>query len=76
MQAGGGPAIAGAPRETYRVTSSTQLRSRANGGEVLRNLQPGAIVYPSGEREGMWWRVSDENDNDGWVNNDNLAPAQ
>ena len=76
QQAGGGPAIAGAPRETYRVTSTTQLRSGPGTGQTLRNLQSGAIVYPSGERDGMWWRVTDENENDGWVNNDNLAPAQ
>jgi curli biogenesis system outer membrane secretion channel CsgG len=69
-------AAASAPRETYRVTAATQLRSRSGGhGEVLRNLQPGALVYPSGEREGMWWKVADENDNEGWVNNDNLEPA-
>lgn len=76
QQAGGGPAIAGAPRETYRVTSPTQLRSGPGTGQVMRNLQSGAIVYPSGERNGMWWRVTDENENDGWVNNDDLAPAQ
>jgi curli biogenesis system outer membrane secretion channel CsgG len=77
QQAGGGPTIAGAPRETYRVINATQLRSRAGGrGEIMRNLQPGATVYPSGEREGMYWFVADENDNEGWVNNDDLAPAQ
>ena len=43
---------------------------------ALRNLPAGAIVYPTGEREGMWWRVADENDNEGWVNNDFLQPAQ
>ena len=55
---------------------ATPLRSRANGGSVMRNLPAGATVYPSGEREGMWWRVTDENENDGWVNNDYLEPVQ
>lgn len=69
-------AAAAAPQRAYRTTQATQLRSRANGGQVLRNLPAGATVYPSGEREGMWWRVTDENDNEGWVNNDFLQPAQ
>ncbi len=80
VQAGGqvdSNAAASAPRETYRVTTAAPLRSRANGrGELMRTLQPGALVYPSGEREGMWWKVFDENDNEGWVNNDSLEPAR
>lgn len=77
MQAGGGPTIAGAPRESFRVVTPTQLRSAAGGGgEVMRNLSSGAIVYPSGERQGMYWAVQDENGNEGWVNNSDLAPAQ
>jgi curli biogenesis system outer membrane secretion channel CsgG len=67
-------AAAAAPQRNYRTTQATQLRSRANGGQVLRNLPAGATVYPTGEREGAWWRVTDENQNDGWVNNDFLEP--
>jgi curli biogenesis system outer membrane secretion channel CsgG len=69
-------AAAAAPQRTYRTTQAAPLRSRANGGSVLRNLPAGATVYPSGEREGMWWRVTDENENDGWVNNDFLEPVE
>lgn len=77
QQAGGGPTIAGAPQESFRVTTATQMRSRAGGrGEVMRDLAPGMIVYPLGERDGMYWSVADENGNEGWVNNSNLAPAQ
>ncbi|MEZ5996305.1 MAG: CsgG/HfaB family protein [Hyphomonadaceae bacterium] len=71
----GASAAASAPQRTFRTTQATQLRSRAGGGSVLRNLPVGATVYPSGEREGMWWRVTDENDNEGWVNNDYLEPV-
>jgi curli biogenesis system outer membrane secretion channel CsgG len=70
----GATAAAAAPQRTFRTTQATPLRSRAGGGSVLRNLPSGATVYPSGEREGMWWRVTDENDNEGWVNNDFLEP--
>lgn len=72
----GGSAAAAAPQRTYRTTQATPLRSRAGAGQTLRNLPAGAIVYPTGEREGMWWRVADENENEGWVNNDFLQPAQ
>jgi curli biogenesis system outer membrane secretion channel CsgG len=67
-------AAAAAPQRAYRTTQATPLRSRANGGQVMRNLPAGATVYPSGERDGMWWRVTDENENEGWVNNDFLEP--
>ncbi|MFO1017888.1 MAG: CsgG/HfaB family protein [Hyphomonadaceae bacterium] len=76
LDTSGGSAAASAPQRTYRTTQATPLRSRANGGSVMRNLPAGATVYPSGEREGMWWRVTDENENDGWVNNDYLEPVQ
>ena len=69
-------AAAAAPQRTYRTTQATPLRSRAGGGQTLRNLPAGATVYPLGERDGMWWRVADENDNEGWVNNDFLAPVE
>jgi len=69
-------AAAAAPQRTYRTTQATPLRSRAGGGQTLRNLPVGATVYPTGERDGMWWRVADENDNEGWVNNDFLAPVE
>jgi len=69
-------AAAAAPQRTFRTTQATPLRSRAGGGSTLRNLPAGATVYPLGERDGMWWRVADENDNEGWVNNDFLAPVE
>lgn len=70
-------AAAAAPQQAYRTTERTALRSApGGGGSVLRNLPAGATVYPSGEREGMWWRAQDENGNDGWVNNDYLEPIR
>jgi curli biogenesis system outer membrane secretion channel CsgG len=69
-------AAAAAPQQSYRTTRATALRSGPGTGQTLRNLPSGATVYPTGEREGMWWRVHDENDNDGWVNNDYLEPVR
>jgi curli biogenesis system outer membrane secretion channel CsgG len=73
----GTTAAAAAPQQSYRTTQRTPLRSApGGGGEVLRNLPSGATVFPTGEREGMWWRAADENGNEGWVNNDYLEPLR
>ena len=42
---------------------------------MLRALPVGAIVYPTGKQDGLWWEVADENDNVGWVLNTKLAPS-
>ena len=34
---------------------------------VVRDLDPGMTLYPTGEKEGIWWKVSDELGNEGWV---------
>jgi curli biogenesis system outer membrane secretion channel CsgG len=35
--------------------------------KVVRDLEPGMTLYPSGEKEGIWWKASDELGNEGWV---------
>lgn len=35
--------------------------------KVVRDLDPGMTLYPSGEKEGIWWKVTDELGNEGWV---------
>ncbi|MET0282625.1 MAG: SH3 domain-containing protein [Steroidobacteraceae bacterium] len=34
---------------------------------VVAELEPGATLYPTGEKQGVWWQVSDELGNEGWV---------
>jgi hypothetical protein len=34
---------------------------------VVRDLDPGMTLYPTGEKMGVWWKVNDELGNDGWV---------
>ncbi len=34
---------------------------------VVRDLDPGMMLYPTGEKQGMFWKVSDELGNEGWV---------
>jgi curli biogenesis system outer membrane secretion channel CsgG len=35
--------------------------------KVVRDLEPGMTLYPSGEKDGIWWKASDELGNEGWV---------
>jgi curli biogenesis system outer membrane secretion channel CsgG len=80
VQAGGtlsGNAAAEAPRATFVTVSPTPLRTGPNNsGSLMRTLPTGAMVYPLGERQGMYWKVADENDNEGWVNNGTLQPKR
>jgi hypothetical protein len=38
-----------------------------NKSKVVRNLDPGMTLYPTGEKQQIWWKVSDELGNEGWV---------
>ena len=35
--------------------------------KVVRDLDPGMMLYPTGEKDKIWWKVSDELGNEGWV---------
>jgi curli biogenesis system outer membrane secretion channel CsgG len=76
-QMGGMSADAGdaAPIQTFTVQQATTLRSAPETGSVVRALPEGLRVYPTGNRDGMWWEIMDDNDNIGWVQNDRLAPG-
>jgi curli biogenesis system outer membrane secretion channel CsgG len=47
----------------------------AGHGRQVRKLALGATVYPTGNKNGLWWEVADENDNVGWVLNTKWQPA-
>jgi curli biogenesis system outer membrane secretion channel CsgG len=65
-----------APAKTFTAQAQVAMRVAASAGaRVLRTLPAGAIVYPTGQKNGLWWQVSDENDNVGWVINTKLAPS-
>lgn len=66
-----------APKQTFTAQGPVAMRvTAAASGRLVRTLPPGATVYPTGKKEGLWWEVADENDNVGWVLNTRLAPAQ
>ena len=65
------------PTKTFTAQVPTAMHvTAAAAAKVIRTLQPGAIVYLTGEKNGLWWQVSDENDNVGWVLNTKLAPSR
>jgi curli biogenesis system outer membrane secretion channel CsgG len=35
--------------------------------KVIRDLDPGMTLYPSGEKQDIWWKATDELGNEGWV---------
>jgi curli biogenesis system outer membrane secretion channel CsgG len=71
-----GNAAASAPTRSFTVQSSTTLRrTPSDKGAVVRALPGGMTVFPTGNKDGMWWEVADDNDNVGWVRNDKLAAA-
>lgn len=41
--------------------------------EVVASRDMGGLAV--GEKDGMWWKVEDENGNQGWVKNTDLEPA-
>lgn len=66
-----------APTRSFRVVTATTMRERPDSSsKVVRALPAGMMLYPTGNRNGLWWEVQDDNDNGGWVQNDKLAAAQ
>jgi hypothetical protein len=70
-----GSAQAAAPIQTYAVKTAMQLRaSPAPTGKVVRGFVVGDSVYPTGQKNGVWWEVDDENGNRGWVSSAMIGP--
>ncbi len=68
---------ADAPSRSFTVQTPTTLRKTPDSkGAIVRALPAGLVLYPTGEKNGIWWQVADDNDNVGWVMNDKLAATQ
>lgn len=66
-----------APAKTFTAQAPVAMRASAvASAKVIRTLPVGSIVYPTGNKSGLFWEVADENDNVGWVLNTKLAPSQ
>jgi curli biogenesis system outer membrane secretion channel CsgG len=76
VSAGAAGTAEAAPAKTFTAQAPVAMRvTAAASAKVIRTLPPGAIVYPTGNKNGLWWEVADENDNVGWVLNTKLAPS-
>ena len=63
-----GATAAAAPAASQRTTAPIQVRAGPSGtARVVYSLAAGASVYPTGQRNGVWMEVDDENGNRGWV---------
>ena len=70
-QLGGLPDNASAANATQAVTVTKAARLLANSkgtGKAVRTLDPGMMLYPTGNKDGLMWEVEDELGNKGWVN--------
>ncbi|HZH44875.1 MAG TPA: CsgG/HfaB family protein [Lysobacter sp.] len=69
-QLGGLPDNASAANATQAVTVVKPARLFANAsgsGKVVRSLEVGMMLYPTGNKQGVMWEVEDEFGNKGWV---------
>ena len=70
-QLGGLPdnASAASAQQAVTVTKPARLLANAKGtGKAVRDLDPGMMLHPTGNKDGMMWEVEDELGNKGWVN--------
>ncbi|MGQ0740887.1 MAG: CsgG/HfaB family protein [Alphaproteobacteria bacterium] len=54
--------------QAVTLTKSARMYVKSSGtGKVVRMLDPGTMLYPTGNKEGAMWEVKDELGNLGWV---------
>ena len=70
-----GQAQQNAPIAAQRVTQNVQLRKTPSvSAPIVYTLHEGALVYPTGDRNGVWMEVDDENGNRGWMSSAYATP--
>jgi hypothetical protein len=70
-----GSASASAGIQAYTVTGNLNMRSRPSPqAGIVRHFNAGDLVYPTGQKDGIWWQVDDENGNRGWVTSSAISP--
>ena len=63
-----GEQAAQAPIAAQRTMQALAVHAEPSAGsKVLFSLPAGAQVYPTGQRNGVWMQVDDENGNRGWL---------
>ena len=63
--------------QAYSVKQSIVMRQAASPqAKQVRTFNAGDMVYPTGQKNGIWWEVDDENGNRGWVTSTTISPRQ
>jgi curli biogenesis system outer membrane secretion channel CsgG len=61
--------------QAYTVNQTLVMRqSPSPKAPQVRGFQQGDLVYPTGQKNGIWWEVDDENGNRGWVSSAFITP--
>jgi hypothetical protein len=61
--------------QAYTAKQTVVLRGAPSPkAAAVRSFQPGDMVYPTGQKNGVWWEVDDENGNRGWVSSVMISP--
>lgn len=72
-----GNASAASVRQSGTVNKPAVLRTSADAkSKVVRKLDPGMMVYPTGDKMGLNWEVEDEHGNRGWLSSENFDLAK
>jgi len=63
-------------QQAVRMSKPGKMYAESNlKSAVVRDLDPGMMLYPTGDKMGVWWKVTDELGNEGWVVSTNFALA-
>ncbi|MBU6298499.1 MAG: peptidoglycan-binding protein [Alphaproteobacteria bacterium] len=55
-------------QQAVTMAKPGHMYEQAGGkGRIVRRLDAGMMLYPTGNKDGVWWEVSDELGNKGWV---------
>jgi curli biogenesis system outer membrane secretion channel CsgG len=64
-------------QQSVVVAKPAKLYTQSNlKSAVVRELEPGMMLYPTGDKMGVWWKVTDELGNEGWAVSTNFQLAR
>jgi curli biogenesis system outer membrane secretion channel CsgG len=70
-------AAADAPSQSVNMSRAGRMYATASEkSKVVRPLDAGMMLYPTGNKNGVWWEVKDELGNQGWVSSLSFALAK
>jgi uncharacterized protein YgiM (DUF1202 family) len=60
--------------QSYTVKQAIVMRKSPSAqASQVRSFNAGDTVYPTGQKNGIWWEVDDENGNRGWISSTMIA---